>query len=75
MGDEDDGPGESGQGLLEHFLGGEIEVIGRLIHAEECGRAHQHLGQRQPSLLSPGQYRHALVHRVPAEEERAENGP
>ena len=44
--DEDHGSGEASDGVEQHVLGAEVEVIGRLVQQQEVGRAHEDLGQR-----------------------------
>jgi len=46
-------------------------MVGGFVHAQERSRPDQHLRERHARLLATGEHRDALVHRVPAEEERA----
>src|SRR5262249_53348981 len=73
--DEYDRARELLERLLQHFLGREIQMVGRLVQAEERRRPDQHLRQGYASLLASGQHRDALVHGVSTEEEAPEDAP
>ncbi len=53
--DQHERPLVLGEVGLEPLDGGEIEVVGRLVHQEEIGLSHQHLGQLQPAALAARQ--------------------
>ena len=73
VGDEDDGPVEGGERFLQHLLRGEVEVVGRLVHAQEGGRPHQHLREGDAGFLPAREHGDTLVHLVAAEQEGAED--
>ena len=45
--DTDEGAVEVGEGLLEHVLGAEVEMVGRLVEDEQVDRLEQQLEQGQ----------------------------
>ena len=75
VGDEEHGAVELIQGLLQDLAGGDVQVVGRLVQAQEVRRPEQHLGQRQPALLAAGQDGHRLLHVVAREQEGAQDPP
>ena len=73
MGDEDDRSREVGQSGLEPLAGGEVEVVRRLVEAEERGGSRQHPRERQTCLLAPREHADLPVDRVTREEEGPED--
>ena len=71
--DEHDGAREAHERVLEHLLGGEVEVVGGLVETQERGGPDEHLGQGHAGLFSARQHGHALVRVVAAEEKGAED--
>jgi len=69
--DEEHGPVELAERADEHLLGGDVEVVGRLVEHEEVGRVEEHHRQHQPRLLAAGEHPHALLHLVAGEAEAA----
>ncbi len=61
--------------LLEHVDGIYVEMVGRLVEAEERIGSDQDLRKRQASLLASGQDGDALVDVISMEEKRAEQAP
>ena len=51
MADIEDGAGVLLQGFLQDLLGGNVQMVGRLVQQQEVGLGQHQLGQRQPSLL------------------------
>ena len=52
VGDEDDRARKRGEGLLEDFTRGEIEMVRRLVHAEERRGPHEHFRERDARLFA-----------------------
>ena len=52
MGDCQQGAVEIQQGILKHFAGGNVEVIGGFIQKEEVGARKGDQGDLQPGALS-----------------------
>ena len=48
-------------------------MVGGLVEEQQVRRPEEHPGQRQPAALPAGEDRGPLLHRVPGEEERAED--
>ena len=72
MGHEEHGPLEPTQGLHEHLLGVEVQVVGGLVEHQEVRGIEQHLAQDQAALLAAGEHADRLVDLVPGEVEGAE---
>ena len=66
MGDQHDGPGEGVQRVLEHVARLDIEMVRRLVQAQQVRRIGQELGERQPRLLATGQDADLLLDGVAA---------
>ena len=58
MTDGNEGALELLHSLFQHLLGGDVQVVGRLIQDKECSRGHHELGQGQPGFLSTAQHPH-----------------
>lgn len=56
--DGDDGSLEALQGLLQHLLGGDVQVVGGLIQYQQRASTQHELGQRQARLLTAAQHLH-----------------
>ena len=56
--DGDDRALERAQRVLQHLLGRDVQVVGRLVQHEQRARAQHELGQRQPRLLAAAQHAH-----------------
>ena len=63
------------QGVLEHLLGRDVQVVGGLIQYQQVAGGEQHQGQGQPGLFPPGQLAHLLEHGVVTEAEVAQQAP
>ena len=72
MGDQQRGSLVGHQGVLEHLLGGDVEVIGGLIQNQQIAGGEQHQGQGQTGFLSAAELPDFLEHRVVAEAETAQ---
>ena len=72
MGDEQGGPLVLLQCILEHLLGGDVEVVGGLIQHQQVAGGEQHQGQGQPGLLAAAELAGLLEHRLVAEAEAAQ---
>src|SRR5205814_3908905 len=64
-----------GERPVEHLARGEVEVVRRLVQAEERGRPHQHLRERDARLLPAREHRDPLLDGVTREEEGAQDRP
>ena len=60
---------------MQHFLGREIEVVGRLVEHEEVRRVEQHPRHHEARLLAARQRADLLVDVVAGELERAGEVP
>ena len=69
---EHDRAGEGVQGVLQHVAGLDVQVVGRLVEAEQVGRVGHQLGQRQPGLLAAREDLDLLLDCVAGEEEGAQ---
>jgi hypothetical protein len=69
VGDEEHRALEVREGLQERLLGGEVEVVGRLVEHEEVRRVVEHLGEHQPRLLAAREHPAGLLHVVAREPE------
>jgi hypothetical protein len=61
--DEHDRSAEGVQRILEHVARLDVEVVRRLIEAQEVGGIGQQLREREPRLLAAGEDPHLLLHR------------
>mmetsp|Transcript_37180 Transcript_37180/g.93314 ORF Transcript_37180/g.93314 Transcript_37180/m.93314 type:complete len:283 (-) Transcript_37180:2076-2924(-) len=68
-------PGVVLDGLLEHLLGGNVQVVGRLVQDQQVARTQQHLAQSQPRLLAAAEHSHRLVHILSSEHETRQEIP
>src|SRR5205823_13432837 len=53
--DEQDGPAILHQQRLEELEGLDVEVVGRLVHDQDVGRAGEQLRQQEPAPLAAGE--------------------
>ncbi len=74
MGDEHHRAAVPDQGLLEHLLGRDVEVVGGLVEEQEVGLLERDLAEQQAGALPAAQLTDQLVHVVAAEEQGAEYG-
>ena len=44
------------KGVRENLPGGDVEVVGRLIHEQQVGWLEEQLGQGYPGLFTAGQH-------------------
>ena len=51
------------EGVRENLSGGDVKVVGRLIHEEQVGWLEEQLGQRYPGLFTAGQHGNRLAGR------------
>ena len=58
MGDGNDGAFELDQGLLQHLLGGDVQVICGLIQDQEGALSEHELSEGQPGLFASAQHIH-----------------
>ncbi len=72
VGDEDQRPLIAAQGVEQHLLGLQVEVVGRFVEEQQVGRAQQQDGQGQAVALAAGEDADLLVHVVAVKEEGAE---
>lgn len=72
MRDEYDGAFELLERLLEDICAGDIEMVGRLVQAEQRSGCHEHLRERQTAFLTAREHRDLLVDIVRSEEERTQ---
>ena len=56
MRDCNDGPLKLHQSLLQHFLGGDVKMVGGLIQDQEGALGQHELGQGQTSFLPTTQH-------------------
>ncbi len=56
-----------GQGILQPFDGGEIEVVGGLVHQQHVGFLQKQLRKRNPRTLPAGQRFHFAAEHMPAD--------
>jgi hypothetical protein len=75
MGDQHDRAGERVKRVLEHVARLDVEMVRRLVQAEQVGRVGHQLGQRQSRLLPTRQDFDLLLDRVAGEEEGTEQLP
>ena len=68
-------PGNSAQRAEQHVLGGDVEVVGRLVEHEEVRRPQEQQQHAEAALLAAAQDRHGLQDVVAPEEEGAEHVP
>ena len=61
---------EAGQGVEQHVLGGEVQVVGGLVEHQEIGRIQHHPRDHEPRLLAAREGADLLVHVVARELER-----
>ena len=54
--DSNQGAIELGDGLFQHLLGRDVQVVGGLVQDQEGARPHHELGQSQPRFLPPAQH-------------------
>ncbi len=59
MRDQQNRAGVVRQNVLQHFLGGQVQVVGGLVQQEQVGVRQRQLGQRQASAFSAGEGLHA----------------
>ena len=74
VGDEDEAALVLEQGVLEHVLGGHVEVVGGLVEDKQVEGREQQFGQCQSCLLAAGEHAHLLLGVFRVEEEAAEDG-
>jgi hypothetical protein len=72
VGDEHDRATEGVERVLEDVARLDVEVVRRLVKAEQVRRIGEQLREGETSLLAPGEDADLLVHRVAAEQECAE---
>mmetsp|Transcript_23211 Transcript_23211/g.68607 ORF Transcript_23211/g.68607 Transcript_23211/m.68607 type:complete len:519 (-) Transcript_23211:1307-2863(-) len=72
VGDDAHGPLEVLEGLLEHLLGGYVQMVRRLVEDQEVRRPEHHACEGQPRLLPSGQVEHLLLHGVALEQKLAQ---
>lgn len=72
---EQERPVEVRDGLLEHLLGRDVQMVGRLVQHEQVGRGEHHLRKRDPGLLPAAQGADLLLDVVPLEHELPEERP
>ena len=63
------------EGLLEHVLGTDIHVVGRLVEGQQVVRVEYELGHGKTGTLASAEYGHLLVDVLTAEEKGPEDIP
>ena len=72
VGDQHHRAAEGIEGVLQDVAGLDVEVVRRLVEAQEIGRIGEELGEGEAGLLAAGQHADLLLDRVAGEEEGAE---
>ncbi len=65
MGDHNQGAGELQQGLFQHLLGAQVQVVGGLVQDEEVGLCKADDCQLQPGLFPAGKLAYPLEDILP----------
>ena len=73
VGNHNDGAVEGGDGLLQHILGLEVEVVGGFVKDKEVDRLEQELNHGQATALAAREHFHFLVNGVATEHEGSED--
>ena len=58
--------------LLENVLGGDVQVVGRLVHHQYVKGGEEHFGQSQAIAFAPWEYFYFLFYLIATEEESTE---
>src|SRR5680860_1237129 len=74
VGDQHDRARILHHGVLQDVTAGDVQVVGRLVDAQQVGRVGEHLGQREPALLPSREDGDALLRRLTGEQERPQHG-
>ena len=61
MRDCDDSALKLHKGFFQHFLGGDVQMVGGLVQHQEGATCQHELGQSQPRLLPTTQHIHLAV--------------
>ncbi len=69
MGDEDEGPGELEQALLQHLERRDVEVVRGLVEQQQVGRLQHEASQHRAGLLAAREPSHRRLELLGAEEE------
>src|SRR4029077_13411294 len=72
--DEDDRAGIALERVLEHLLGGDVEVVGRLVEEEQVGGLEGETAEGEPGALAAAQGGDRREDLVAAEQQAAEDG-
>ena len=73
--DEEHGPLVVLERLLEHLLGGNVQVVRRLVEHQQIGGLEHHAAERDTPLLAAAQVPNFFLHVVALEEELAQERP
>jgi len=69
VGDAHHGAGEIEEAFLQHFQGGDIEIVGGLVEEKRVGLAQHEPGDKQPCLFAAGKAVHGQIELLGAQGE------
>ena len=75
VGHGEDGAGEIVQGVLQHFPGVHVQVVGGLVQQQQVIPPQHQLGQGHPAPLAAGQGADGLEHVLSGKEEQGQHPP
>ena len=72
MRNQENGSLKGAEGLLEDVGACYVQVVGRLVEAQQRSRRDEHLGQGETTLLAAGENTYLLLDCITLEEKRTE---